>query len=300
MSYYCGWDGGGSKTEVLCRDASGKEIGRAVFGPLNINGASRERVKQTIADAVAYMASLAGGLAACERLVIGAAGVSNVQIYSFIEEHVRAEGYSGKLLIVGDQEIALAGAVEGPGAVLIAGTGAICCGYDGKEKRTRVGGCGHLIDDGGSGYAIGRDILSAVARAEDGRAEPTCLRSMVFERLGISEVRGIVTWLYNGSTGKKEIAALAPLLLEALEMGDAAAQRIALCAAQELAALAIAAWKNLGLEAGELAMTGSVLTHYEAIRTQVVSILAEAFPLMRVISPRGGAAEGAVRLAMQK
>ncbi|MBQ6859248.1 MAG: ATPase [Clostridia bacterium] len=300
MGYYCGWDGGGSKTEVLCCDASGQETGRAVFGPLNINGAPRERVRQTIADAVAYMASMPDGLAGCVRLVIGAAGVSNVEIYSFIEEHVRAEGYAGALLIVGDQEIALAGAVEGPGAVLIAGTGAICCGYDGKEKRTRVGGCGHLIDDGGSGYAIGRDILSAVARGEDGRAEATCLRKMVFERLGISQVSGIVTWLYNGTTGKKEIAAFAPLLLEALKMGDAAAERIAVCAAQELAALAAAAWKNLGLEEGELALTGSVLAHYEVIREQVKAILAEDFPQMRIISPRGSAAEGAVRLAMQK
>ncbi|MBQ4609696.1 MAG: ATPase [Clostridia bacterium] len=300
MGYYCGWDGGGSKTEVLCCDASGQETGRAVFGPLNINGAPRERVRQTIADAVAYMASMPGGLADCVRLVIGAAGVSNVEIYSFIEEHVRAEGYAGALLIVGDQEIALAGAVEGPGAVLIAGTGAICCGYDGKEKHTRVGGCGHLIDDGGSGYAIGRDILSAVARGEDGRAEATCLRKMVFERLGISQVSGIVTWLYNGTTGKKEIAAFAPLLLEALKMGDAAAERIAVCAAQELAALAAAAWKNLGLEEGELALTGSVLAHYEVIREQVKAILAEDFPQMRIISPRGSAAEGAVRLAMQK
>ncbi|MBQ2949165.1 MAG: ATPase [Clostridia bacterium] len=300
MGYYCGWDGGGSKTEVLCCDASGQETGRAVFGPLNINGAPRERVRQTIADAVAYMASMPGGLADCVRLVIGAAGVSNVEIYSFIEEHVRAEGYAGALLIVGDQEIALAGAVEGPGAVLIAGTGAICCGYDGKEKHTRVGGCGHLIDDGGSGYAIGRDILSAVARGEDGRAEATCLRNMVFERLGISQVSGIVTWLYNGTTGKKEIAAFAPLLLEALKMGDAAAERIAVCAAQELAALAAAAWKNLGLEEGELALTGSVLAHYEVIREQVKAILAEDFPQMRIISPRGSAAEGAVRLAMQK
>lgn len=299
MSYYCGWDGGGSKTEVLCRDDAGRELGRRAFGPLNINGAPRERVAQTIADSVAYMDSMPGGLGACEKLVIGAAGGSNTDVFSFLSDHVRAEGYQGELLIVGDQDIALAGAVEGAGAVLIAGTGAICCGMDAQGNRTRVGGFGHLIDDGGSGYAIGRDILSAVVRASDGRGPKTVMTEAVFSRLGVNEVRGIITWLYGSATGKKEVAALAPILLDALAQDDTAAKEIVLRAAEELSALAIVAWRNLALDAGELALTGSVLTHYAAIRDQVRANCEAAFPLMRVISPRGSASEGAVKLAMQ-
>lgn len=299
MGYYCGWDGGGSKTEVLCRDAAGRELGRKAFGPLNINGAPRERVAQTIADAVAFMAAMPGGLGGCERLVIGTAGVSNTQVFSFLSDRVRGEGYAGALQIVGDQDIALAGAIDGPGAVLIAGTGAICCGMDAKGNRTRVGGFGHLIDDGGSGYAIGRDILAAVVRAQDGRGPKTAMTDAVLAQLGASDVRGVITWLYGSGTGKKEVAALAPILLDALAQGDPAAEEIAARAAQELSALAIAAWKNLGLEEGELALTGSVLTHYAAIRERVRAICGEAIPQMRVISPRGSASEGAVKLAMQ-
>lgn len=299
MSYYCGWDGGGSKTEVLCLDAAGKEIGRRSFGPININGAPRERVEQTIADAIAYMASMPGGLTGCARLVIGAAGVSNVKIYSFIEENVRAQGYAGAMDIVGDQEIALAGAIEGPGAVLIAGTGAICCGRDDRGNRTRTGGRGHLIDDGGSGYAIGRDILAAVVRAQDGRGPQTVLTQAVFDRLGIDDVAGIVTWLYLPQTGKKDVAAFAPLLLDALAAGDEAAESIALAAAKELALLATAAWKNLGLDDGELALTGSVLMHYPEIRDEVKRLCLESCPNMRVIAPRGDAAQGAALLAMR-
>jgi len=300
MGYYCGWDGGGSKTEVLCCDETGREIGRASFGPLNINGATRERVAQTIADAIAYMASMPDGTEGCRKLVIGTAGVSNIEVYSFLKDCVRTEGYAGELSIVGDQDIALAGAIDGPGAVLIAGTGAICCGWDTWGNRTRVGGRGHLIDDGGSGYAIGRDILTAVVRAEDGRGPKTCLTDAVNEKLGVSDAAGIVTWIYSSATGKKEVAALAPLLLDALERKDDAAEQIALHAAQELAALAIAAWKNLSLEEGELALTGSVLTHYTRIAEQVRALCGAAVPGMRVISPRGSASEGAVKLAMQK
>ena len=42
-------------------------------------------------------------------------------------------------------------AVNGPGAVLIAGTGAVCFGRDAQGNSFRVGGYGYLIDDGGSG-----------------------------------------------------------------------------------------------------------------------------------------------------
>ena len=82
-----------------------------------------------------------------------------------------------------DQETALAGALGAPcGMVLIAGTGSICFGRDAVVKQPGSGGYGHKIDDEGSGYALGRDALAAVVRAQDGRAAdaahgPGCLHS---------------------------------------------------------------------------------------------------------------------------
>ena len=50
-----GWDGGGTKTRVCLKDAYGKDIAVCDFGPLNINGASEEVVRQSIRDAVQFM-----------------------------------------------------------------------------------------------------------------------------------------------------------------------------------------------------------------------------------------------------
>lgn len=297
MGFYCGWDGGGSKTEVLCVDESGKEIARGSFGSLNINGAPEERVAQTIADAVCLMRT-AGNLEDCLGLAIGAAGVSNAHVSAFIERNVRENGYAGKLRIVGDHESALEGAVSGPGAVLIAGTGSICFGRDDCGRLVRAGGFGHIIDDGGSGYAIGRDILAAVARAQDCRGRETQLTELVMKQLDVRNVREMITWLYSAQTGKKEIAALAPLLNRALEKRDEAAQEIAAKAARELAEMAIAVWSQLGLESGELALNGSVLEHFSAIREETVRLCREFSPAMNVIRPRGCACEGAVKMAM--
>ena len=235
--YYCGWDGGGTKTEVRIVDASGAPLAEGFFGPLNPNGASRETVAATIRDGIAFMAAQPGGLTACGGVVIGIAGVSNTEVVRLVESAVRSNGYAGNLRLLGDQEIALAGAVQGAGAVLIAGTGAICFGRDAAGKPFRVGGYGYLIDDGGSGYAIGRDILAAVARAVDGRRPPTCLTEMVFETIGAAEISGVITWLYAPTTGKKEVASLAPLLMRALEAGDDAARAIAARAAEDLSEL---------------------------------------------------------------
>lgn len=298
MKYVCGWDGGGTKTEVLCVNEWGDVLANQSFGPLNINGVGRDVVAQSVKDCVAFMASLPGGLADCAALVIGVAGVSNVEVSGFITGCVRANGYAGKLDLQGDQDIALAGAVLGAGAVLVAGTGSVCCGRDADGNKGRSGGRGHLIDDEGSGYAIGRDILSAVVRADDGRIAPTALTGMVYEQLGVSGIPQIITWLYSPETGKKDVAALAPLLLRALDMDDHAAKAIAIKAAHELSQLACALWKTLGLEKGELALVGSILTRCDFIRNQVTALCTAQHPGMDVRPPRGTPAQGAVQLAL--
>ena len=296
--YFCGWDGGGTKTEVCVLDVNGSAASQA-FGPLNVNGASRETVEKTVGDAVRYMGSQPGGLDACGMLVIGMAGVSNRDAVQMAEQAVRQAGYTGPLCLKGDQEIALAGAIRGHGAVLIAGTGAICYGRDPAGNSFRVGGYGYLIDDGGSGYAIGRDILTAAVRAEDGREGNTCLKQTVFDALHVNDIGGVITWLYAPGTGKKEIAALAPLLLPALEAGDKAAERIARKAAEDLSDLVIIGFRKSGMEDGEAALTGSILTRFLPIRALTEARIRAALPGVSIISPRFSPARGAAMTARE-
>ena len=128
--YYCGWDGGGSKTKAFALASNGEKIGEAVFGPLNLNGENLETVEKTVHDGVRWMAQLPGGLEGCRGLVAGMAGVSNRQAVQMVEAAMHTSGYAGSFRLLGDHEIALEGAIEGPGAILIAGTGAVCYGRD--------------------------------------------------------------------------------------------------------------------------------------------------------------------------
>ena len=219
MPYCVGIDGGGTKTAVELRWSDYSSNTRAVFGPLNCNS-DRPATAKTLADTMAWLAAQPGGLSGCGALCIGSAGISNPDAYHFLENTVRAGGYRGPLQIVGDQVTALAGALGTPvGTVLIAGTGSICYARtaDGHERRS--GGWGHLIDDEGSAYALGRDILRAVVRATDGRAPATALTALVADRLGAESVQSVIRFTYAPTTTKKEIAALATLLDPALQQG---------------------------------------------------------------------------------
>ena len=296
--WYGGWDGGGTKTRVRIEDQEGRLLAEQDFGPLNPNGAEPERVRATVGDAVSFMARQPGGQEACGGLVIGAAGVSNRDVGILLGDALREAGWKRPYRLVGDQEIALAGAIEGYGAVLIAGTGAICYGRDREGKLFRVGGYGYLIDDVGSGYAIGRDILTATVRSWDGRQGPTCLARAVLDTLGVTEAGGVISWLYAPETGKKDIAALARLLEAALAAEDETALRIARRAAADLVELVTAGWRKTGLQDGELALTGGVLRPGSLIRTWTEEGVAAAYPAIRIHEPLASPAAGAVRLAM--
>ena len=269
----------------------------AAFGSLNLNGAPASVVMRTIRDGTAFMAAQPEALEGCGGLVIGIAGVSNRNAASMIESAVRECGYSGPLRLAGDQEIALAGAVRGHGAVLISGTGSVCYGRDRNGASFRTGGYGYLIDDEGSGYAVGRDILRAVVRAADGRGKQTCLTELVYDALKVSDVSGIITWLYAPDTGKKGVASLAPLLLIALAQTDPAAKEIAERAAEELCLMVTAAWEKAGMKDGELACTGSILTRYPAIREALAQRLHATLPELRITEAQGSPAKGAAMLA---
>ena len=294
---YCGWDGGGTKTEVCLADEKGKRTASAVFGPLNPNGTSPEQVRETVKHCVDFMATQPGGLPGIGGLVIGMAGISNQNASALLRDALAKAGWTGPLRLAGDQEIALAGAVEGPGMLLIAGTGSVCCGRDRGGRLFRVGGYGHLIDDTGSGWAIGRNMLTAVVRAEDGRGCETVLTKLVFEKLKIQSVGELITWLYAPGTGKREVAALASLLPDALAVKDPAAKETARQAAEDLAELAETGWKKSGLEEGRLAVSGSILLRIPEIRKQLEKRLARTCPGLCVTEPLGTPAEGAAKMA---
>ncbi|WP_123040699.1 N-acetylglucosamine kinase [Cohnella candidum] len=301
MRFVAGLDGGGTKTAVKVADEQGNVVHELTLGSLNYNGQDEETIRRTIRNVFENIAGAIGGLERCAHVCIGAAGISNPTVASRLETSVRACGYEGALTITGDHETALVGALDGGfGMILIAGTGSICHGRNAAGETHRTGGFGYLIDDEGSGYSIGRDLLSALVRAGDGRIPPTPITELVYAQLGMDKVRQVIGFVYDPKTGKKEIAALAPLLTEACKMGDAAALGIARKNAASLAELVAPAAERLSLQRGNLAIAGSVLLGNPYVQSAFLEALSNLYPEMNVFPAKKDAAGGAVLMALER
>lgn len=291
MRFAAGVDGGGTRTTVECRTLDGTALCRETFGPFNLNSVGEERFAALLAEIAAFLKKTGE----CAALCIGAAGVSNPRVRELTAQVM--EGLCPWRL-AGDHEIALHGALSGkPGIALIAGTGSICCGKNEKGEFVRAGGWGHLIDDGGSGYALGRDVLSAVVRQWDGRGEKTALSRLVPEYLKTDTPQALIAYVYGGD--KSRIAALAPLAGQAAAEGDRTALAIYEKNGAELGELVLAAARRLGMQAGEVALLGGLLTRDMRLREALGAYLAERAPGLRCVEPRQDAAAGAAMLALE-
>lgn len=266
--FIAGIDGGGTHTRIELRDMENQMIRRGEFGPFNINSIGESAFRTLLREVFGWC----GDMTDCDRLCIGAAGISNPRVQQILAEELEQSGYRGRWKLCGDQEIALRGAMDGPGVVVIAGTGSICFGKNAAGETARSGGYGHLIDDGGSGYSLGRDVLGCAVRIVDGRVKDSGILNAVCARLGGPEK--IVPFVYAPETDKAAIARFASVALELADRGDGEACRILEREAGELAGLVSAVQERLGLPQCRIALLGGLITSDNPYRRVVEEKLA--------------------------
>lgn len=299
--YVIGMDGGGTKTKICIADLEGHVFDSFSGGSMNINSQGADGVRQNLASIFKELRQRGADWTFLRGICLGAAGISNPLARQTLKEAVLAAGITREPLILGDHEIALYGAHGcARGLILIAGTGSVCYGMDGNGKQARAGGFGHLIDDEGSGYAIGRDVLSAIVRAEDGRQAATCMKEAVLQKLNLTSIAQLIQYVYNPQTGKKEIAALAPLVMKGIEAKEEGAEEILDKAAQQLAEMVFAVLRQLDLNTAELAFCGSVLLKNENLAKRLQKKIKIQYPKVTCIYPKQEAAVGAVLGCLQE
>lgn len=293
MRFIAGIDGGGTKTCVCCRDLQGGELCTKWFGPFNINSIGPERFRELMEEITEFLTSMG----TCQAVCIGSAGISNTQMTGIVSGAMKKAGISNWKL-VGDQVIALYGALDGqPGIALIAGTGSICFGIGADGSQARSGGWGHLIGDEGSGYALGRDAVQAVARAWDGCGPGTMLTGLLAERFGLDTQSKIISYVYGGD--KSRLAALSRLTEEAASLGDRVSMEIIRDNARRLTELVAAAGRRLGLQRPRVAMLGGMLENDTRLRADFLEIMGENYPQYTCMAPIHNAGTGAVMMAKE-
>ena len=301
-SCFIGVDAGGTHVVAVVVDASGRELARGrAPGSVAATG-SVEAAADGVMGAVTEALAAASRPTPAEALWAGVAGAGDEAVRGALEKALVGRAPARRVRVGTDVDAAFESAFGvGPGVLLIAGTGSVAVARDRHGRGGRAGGWGARLGDEGSGYWIGMQALGSVARAEDGRGQPTALRDAVLAHLQLSDPRALVGWV-DGAT-KAAVAALAPLVLDVASRGDPVAASIATDAAAALRMHVIALLDDMEDDgdtegALTLALSGGLIREGGPLRPTLERVLAPlGLPLHEGrLDPPLGAARLALRL----
>lgn len=223
--FVVGVDGGGTGSRAMILDGEGRELGLAQGPPALIHPSNPGAAADAIGETVRRAAKGAGVTLPARALWAGLAGAGRTGAREAVEISLRSLGLAREVRVGMDVEGAHRDAFgAGAGVLMVLGTGSLAWGRDPEGMEIRVGGWGSLLGDEGSGYWLGLQGLRTVARAADGREGATILSATLLEALHLPDPQSLIPWA--ASAGKGEVAALAPLVLDAAAQGDRGAGAI--------------------------------------------------------------------------
>ena len=302
-----GVDGGGSKTTALIAslDAAGDIhiLGRGRGGPSNLRLAGRERSLASLnraVDEALLEANLPGRLLDYAVLALACSRYSDVrdEVAAWAEQR----NLSAQVEIIHDTVPVLASGVDnGYGIALIVGTGSVAAGTNARGENVMLGGWGHWFGDKGIGFDLGCKALSAVAEASDGIGPQTVMCELVLARLNISDPRRILQKVSAGGDVRREVAALAPIVLEAAALNDKVAIDLVSNAVAEAVKLVAAVARDLELSSAyPLMLAGGVVSSNEHFREELISHLNKLSPAPEPICIVDEPVHGCLKIARAK
>lgn len=297
-----GVDGGGTKTKVVVADEQGRELATAM------GGGSAARPGQTTQAAEMIAQTVKDALASCARpddvprvLCAGLAGAGREPERQAVREALVRLEVADHVIVEPDATVALVDAFgDGPGILLVSGTGSACFGRSHMGAFGRCGGWGLNIGDEGSGAWIGRKALSIVAAAADGREPETTLLPAVLTALELESSDGLVVWASHADPAT--LAKLAGTVITVAATGDLRANSLLALAAEELVTHVRALARQLFADeraAIPVALAGGLMERGSFLRKLVEQRLKSAVPGAAVQTEPVVPARGAVRIALQ-
>ncbi len=297
-----GVDGGGSKTHVIIADERGQQLADAT-GP-----GSAARPGEVEQSATVIADTLREALASCEMshvvpkvLCVGVAGAARDPEREALWQALAERDVAEEVVIHPDYSIALDDAFgDGPGVLLISGTGSAAFGRGPSGQTARCGGWGPVCGDEGSGAWIGRRALSIVTASADGREPETALVGAILTAAQVNEPRELIAWAAQSTPA--QLASLAPVVTGVADAGDLRANALVSLAVEELVLHLRTLSRTLfGDEraATPTAFTGGLLRKGSTLRRRLEHRLRSAVPGAQIhageVNPARGAVRGALR-----
>lgn len=294
-----GIDVGGSKTVCLLADEQARIIAEGRDEGANLQGAGELALEKVLHSVMER--TLEGTGVVPSAICLGIAGVDRASDEAVVRSIMSRIGYKARILVVNDALVALeAGVGDGPGIVIVSGTGSIAYGRNTHGEAARAGGWGYVLGDEGSGYWIGRLALRAVVRHADGRGRVTSLTPRLLAHYGAQRASELIYRVYHEELTPRAIAAAAKYVQEARDEGDVVATGILNRAADELitAASAVMTTLDLAKTPFTFVLSGGMFQAVPWLFDQMQLLLPALAPNATVMRLAVPPALGAVRLAL--
>lgn len=301
MSFYIGIDGGGTQTTAVVTDEQGAELARLDGEPGLVNVLDPEAGAHKLADLASAALAQAGVDARASVLVCALAGAGREPERTRLEQRLSAQGLAEEVRVISDFQAALQDAFDdGSGILLISGTGSSAWARHRDGRTARAGGWGEIIGDEGSGYWLGVSALRYCLRAHDGRGADDRWIQLVLGNTGVATPEALVRW--SAAASKGEIAALAPIVFDALSHRVAGAHALIEDAASDLALHVGALFEKLKPwdEPPTVALTGGMTAPGRPLREQAVRAIGRLGLKLPILERPLDAARGAAALARSR
>ncbi len=217
---FLGIDGGGTKTEFVLFSEDGAVLGKTKRSACSPTIVGVEASAEVLCDGIREMLSLHSDICA---IFAGCAGFYTDHNGDKVKAILKKRYPQIAISCRSDILNVIHSAPHGENCLAaICGTGGSIFLYE-QDELTLFTGWGYMFDRYGSGYAIGRDAITAVLEAAVGLAPQTALTALIEEKIGMP-IDSAVGEIYRG--GVSFVASFVPCVFRAYEQGDGVAKKI--------------------------------------------------------------------------
>ncbi|MBX3086262.1 MAG: hypothetical protein KF716_31790 [Anaerolineae bacterium] len=300
--YFLGLDVGNTKTHALVVNEDGQAVGFARGKPANHETYGEAGFRETMREVTLGACQQAGiGMAQIAGMGFGVAGYDWDSDLSMMQRAIDGLGIAAPYAVVNDAVPGLiAGARQGWGVCISAGTSCNCRGRDQHGREGRVTGEGMIFAEAGGGHELVYKAIGAISKAWSKRGPTTMLTELFMAHYGETSVIAMLEGLARGKYRARAVDA--PVVFKAVEAGDPVAIEVMLWVSRELGDLANGVIRQLGIEAlaFEVVLAGSFYKGSPLITQSITETIKPVAPLAELVRLHAPPTVGAAMLGMEK
>jgi N-acetylglucosamine kinase-like BadF-type ATPase len=299
--FYLGVDIGSSKSQAIIVDKLGRVHGFGEGGPGNHEVVGYAGLQDTLKVITAEALQSAG--VANEHIIGAGFGVSG---YDWPSERaltmraIQTLGLNAHIELVNDTLLGLiAGAEQGWGIAVVAGSGENCWGRNPQGKIGRMTGHGSTMGEYGGASTIAEKTIRVVSEEWSQRGPPTSLTQVLLEATGALDIDDLVEGL---TQARYQVGAeITPHVFRAAKEADSVALEVVRWAGEQLGNMVngVARQLNFQDESFDVVEMGGVFNAGKLLTDPLHATVLKAAPGARFVPLSTPPVVGAALLAME-